>query len=145
MANEITNSDFFKGGHATFTVSNDKDEHLTFKIQQGKTDRDGNPIENGPFFTSLLTGPDNENSFTYMGILNPNSMVVYPTKASKLKITSKPWKVLAWAIARVHNGWPIPEGYGIQHEGRCCACNRKLTTPESIDLGIGPECARRAR
>jgi len=28
-----------------------------------------------------------------------------------------------------------------QHEGRCCVCARPLTNPESIDAGVGPECA----
>lgn len=32
------------------------------------------------------------------------------------------------------------EGYTLLLEGRCIACNRKLTHPESIRLGIGPEC-----
>lgn len=34
-------------------------------------------------------------------------------------------------------------GYTILRESRCCRCNRKLTHPESIRLGIGPECASR--
>lgn len=28
----------------------------------------------------------------------------------------------------------------VMHTGRCCACNRMLTDPESIELGIGPFC-----
>jgi len=143
MANEIKTVEFFKGGNATFTVANPAGEHYTYRINQGKKDRDGKPTDNGPYFTSLLTGPDNNASYTYMGMFNPDSLIVYPTKASKLNIQSKPWKVLAWAIARVQNAWEIPEGYSIQHEGKCCACGRKLTTPESIDLGIGPECAKK--
>jgi len=31
----------------------------------------------------------------------------------------------------------------IWHEGRCGRCNRKLTVPASIALGIGPECGQR--
>jgi len=36
------------------------------------------------------------------------------------------------------------EGYTILRESRCVSCNRKLTHPESIRLGIGPECAGRS-
>jgi len=143
MVNEIKSADFFKGGNATFTISNPAGERYTFKISRGKKGMDGQPTKTGPFFTSLMTGPDNENSFTYMGILNPDSMTVYPTKASKLTIQSRPWKVLAWAINLIKAEKKAPEGYGIQHEGKCCACGRKLTTQESINLGIGPECAKR--
>lgn len=32
------------------------------------------------------------------------------------------------------------EGYELQLEGRCAICNRRLTNPESIRFGIGPEC-----
>ena len=28
-------------------------------------------------------------------------------------------------------------------EGKCRKCNRKLTNPDSIDNGIGPECAKK--
>ena len=37
----------------------------------------------------------------------------------------------------------LGEGYELQLEGRCVVCNRKLTHPESIRLGIGPECGNR--
>ena len=30
----------------------------------------------------------------------------------------------------------------LQHIGKCCKCGRKLTDPKSIELGIGPECAK---
>jgi hypothetical protein len=29
----------------------------------------------------------------------------------------------------------------VWHEGRCGRCGRKLTVPESIESGFGPECA----
>jgi hypothetical protein len=32
-------------------------------------------------------------------------------------------------------------GCEVYHEGRCGRCNRKLTVPESIETGLGPECA----
>jgi hypothetical protein len=28
----------------------------------------------------------------------------------------------------------------VWHEGRCGACGRRLTVPESIERGLGPEC-----
>lgn len=36
--------------------------------------------------------------------------------------------------------WPEME---VMHVGRCCACGRELTDPESIALGIGPHCGGR--
>jgi hypothetical protein len=37
----------------------------------------------------------------------------------------------------------LPGGYKIHHEGRCGKCGRLLTVPESVETGIGPECAKR--
>lgn len=36
------------------------------------------------------------------------------------------------------------EGYRMLLEGRCSVCNRPLTDPDSIRLGIGPTCGGRA-
>lgn len=133
MQNAINNVKFFAAGNAKVTVSNDKGEHYTYRIRK--------PDETKPHFVSLLTGRDNENSFTYMGIFNPSSLTVRTTAKSSYREDSKPVKVLQWAIRRIAEGKPVPEGYAIQHEGKCCRCGRTLTTPESIERGIGPECA----
>ena len=136
MNNTINDPKFFKGGNAIFTVSNPKEEHYTFKIKQPKGD-------DKPFFVSLLTGPMNDYDYSYMGIYNPNQMNVYLTKKSRYNDESTPVKVIRWAIKMITNNKEIPEGYAIQHEGKCCCCGRTLTTPVSIQLGIGPECAKR--
>lgn len=39
-------------------------------------------------------------------------------------------------------GQDLPE-CEVWHEGRCGRCGRKLTVPESIETGIGPDCAKR--
>ncbi len=53
-------------------------------------------------------------------------------------------QVLLWAIDRMqaHDG-ELPDGYRVFHLGRCLRCGRDLTDPESVQRGIGPECARR--
>lgn len=124
---------FFAGGNATFTVQNNKGQHYTFKIRQPKGD-------NKPHFVSLLTGPDNEHSYTYLGILNLETAEVRLTAKSKMNNESVPVKVVRWALSKVWNNQTLPEGYDIRHEGRCGCCGRTLTTPESLDRGIGPEC-----
>jgi len=140
--NEIKNKDFFRGGNAVFTIHNDKGDHFTFKIRQCQYDREGNKVDNGPFFVSLMTGSDNERSYSYMGIFNTKTYYVHPTKGTKVR-DQKAWKVLEWGIGMILQGKVVPEGYGIKHEGKCCRCGRRLTTPKSIELGIGPECERR--
>jgi len=131
--NEIKDVKFFEGGKAIFTVSNPSGEHYTFKI---------NHPEKKPFFVSLLSGPDNTSDYVYLGIYNPKNFEIYLTAKSSFKTDSTPVKVIKWAIKKIATNSSIPAGYKIQHENKCCRCGRKLTTPESIDNGIGPECIK---
>jgi len=132
MNNTINDVRFFSGGRSVFTVSNPKGEHYTFRIGRSRDDQ--------PLFVGLLTGPNNENDYTYMGIYDPQNHSVRLTAKSKYKEDSVPTKVIRWGIRQVVESKPLPAGYSIQHEGRCCRCGRTLTDPTSIELGIGPEC-----
>jgi len=134
MSNEIKDPKFFEGGKAIFTVHNDKGIHYTYKISKKPK---------WPFCIYVLTGPDNNSNYTYLGVYNPNNFRVYLTGKSKYKDDTMMVKVIRWAVARIGSGKPVPEGYGIKHDGRCCRCGRRLTTPESVDSGIGPECRKR--
>jgi hypothetical protein len=131
---QITDPRFFEAGHAIFTVSNACGEHYTYRIEK--------PAPEKPFFVSLLTGPDNSADYTYMGIYNPKDYKLYITRASKMHVDSTPVRVFMWAVQVVAEHRVLPPGYAIHHEGRCCRCGRRLTTPESIEQGIGPECSR---
>lgn len=128
---------FFTGGKATFTVDNGKGEHYTFKIKRPKdTGRfRGEP----PLFISLLTGPDNTSSYSYLGMLDATEIVKL-TRASRMTADSKPVKVARWALFHAFGDKRLPEGYQIRHEGKCGCCGRALTHPDSLTRGIGPEC-----
>lgn len=134
--NRILSADFFEGGKAIFTVSNPSGEYYTYRISHKK---------GMPFFVSLLTGADNTSDYTYLGVYVPQHHSVVLTDKSKYTEDTKPVRVIRWAIKRVVSGEDLPLGYGIQHEGRCCRCGRMLTTPESIEQGIGPECIKMRR
>ena len=34
------------------------------------------------------------------------------------------------------------KGASVYHEGRCCRCAMPLTHPDSIVLGVGPDCLK---
>lgn len=130
---------FLKAGHATLTVkSNRTGDHRTFRVSRKEE-------ENGsfsPFFLSLLTGPSNESSYTYVGIVDPESLDVRLTKKSKFTCDSVPVRVWRYVASHLMTG-QFPDDAEIMHDGTCGACGRKLTTPESIDRGIGPDCWER--
>jgi hypothetical protein len=129
--------DFVLAGRAVFTVSNAVGERYTFKVVH----KDG---AKGPvWFVSLLTGPDNESDYSYLGILDAWSAEVVLTRASRYKCDSKPVKVLQWACKMIWSERALPAGYKMHHEGCCGRCGRPLTVPESIESGFGPECVKK--
>lgn len=136
MSNTINDVRFFQGGHSIFTVANPTGERYTFRI--------GRKEEKQPFFVGLLTGPDNEHSYTYLGVFNPETNEVRLTKKSRYTPDSKPVKVVQWAVKKVAAQSDLPDGYSIQHSGKCCCCGKTLTEPTSILNGIGPICASKA-
>tara|TARA_Y100000310_G_C20704273_1_gene833467 strand:+ start:34407 stop:34865 length:459 start_codon:yes stop_codon:yes gene_type:complete len=134
--------DFIKGGKATITISSAKtDTHFTFKINQKIEDGDEaaeNPKKT-PFFVSVLNGPDNWENYQYIGYIKAdgNSCLLDGKKGHP---DAPSFKAFSWVWAHLNRG-NIPADLTIQHEGKCCVCGRKLTTPESVASGIGPVCA----
>lgn len=131
--------DFVLAGKATFTVDNGKGNWYTYKV----THKKANGRFGDAYFVKLLTGPDNTRDYTYIGMLNSETGVVSLTGKSQMTPDTQPYRVLNWALQLLWHNAPWPAGYEIHHEGRCGRCGRKLTVPESIKTGIGPECAGR--
>ena len=135
----MINLKFLLAGNSTFTVSNPKGEHYTFKVTKSKHSNLNGMYS---FFIKVLTGPD---IYTYLGmVVSPHDGYGHVTRASKFNILSLPFKVSNWAVRHVFSDVPLPDGYKVDHAGKCGRCGRKLTTPESIKLGLGPICAREA-
>jgi hypothetical protein len=110
----------------------------TFRVSKPK-DKD-----DSPYFVGWLSGPDNEASYSYLGILNPEAgsraEVVRLTRKSRAAEGSQVLAVARWVAWLILHGEPVPAGYYLNHAGKCGCCGRTLTVPESIDRGIGPEC-----
>lgn len=49
-------------------------------------------------------------------------------------------RVFTWIWDHIDD---LPETIEVWHEGRCLRCGRRLTVPESIAQGYGPECIQR--
>jgi len=130
----MLSNEFLLAGDATFTVSNDVSRHYTYRIWN---------IREGLWGVSLLTGPDNTADYTYIGCVYKDSsdnLVFTTTKKSRVNYDSASVKVLIWALLVIGGAKPLPEGYDIQHNGRCGRCGRNLTDPDSIAAGLGPIC-----
>jgi len=134
----MLNAQFITAGKATFTVDNGKGEHYTYRVEA----KEASGSYPAAHFVKLLTGPDNNADYTYIGKLQAQDLTFHLTPKSKATDDAKSIKVLRWALHMIKASKQLPEGYRIQHEGRCGRCNRVLTHPESIESGIGPECSK---
>lgn len=144
---------FVTAGKAIFTVElppnfaaisdNPPKPHYTYKVSLKKGDPNGQ-WKNDSWFVNLLAGPDNTNDYVYLGKLIPDSGEVRHTDKSKIGKDSWPFRIIQRVLARLWaNDGPAIEaaGWDVHHVGKCCRCGRALTVPESIESGIGPECA----
>ncbi len=109
----------------------------TFKIHTQKKDASFAP---GERIVSLLTGPDNENSYKGFGFVKPDGSIILWKKAR-----TPAFRAFASLLRHTRHGQAAqtetaPNGYEYLYKGRCRCCNRTLTTPDSVRLGIGPVC-----
>jgi hypothetical protein len=130
---------FVFAGHACFTlVSKASGQRYTFKLAEPKeSDRDPPPL-----FVSLLNGPDNTVDYAYVGAIfdRDTPWDIRHTRASRVGPEAPSVKALRWWLHKVATGDPRAEQVECWHEGCCGRCGRKLTVPESIASGFGPEC-----
>lgn len=129
---------FILAGNATFTlVSQKTGARYTYRVKQPKTNGEKTR------FVSLLTGPDNESDYTYLGIvrIGTDNAVFSLTAKSKMAISALPVAAFQWTLKKLVIGQE-PPNLEIFHAGKCGRCGRTLTMPESIESGYGPECVQ---
>ena len=130
---------FLFGGNAIFTLQNEKSgNRFTFKVTTPKGGKAGEI-----FFVGLLSGPDNGADYRYVGIIPSNKRYFKTTAKSRVSSSATSVKAIDWLVKTLNSGYALPDGVNFYHEGRCARCGRRLTTPESIERGFGPECAKR--
>jgi hypothetical protein len=128
--------DFLLAGHAIFTVENTTGDHWTYRVSACE----GNP---DIMFVSLLTGPQNTSDYTYLGLLIVKDAIVRLTKKSAYSEDTKAVQIIRRVICRLYDGQGSvieAAGWKVHHIGKCGRCGRPLTTPASIESGIGPIC-----
>ena len=130
---------FMLAGNATFTVVSKKTgTRFTFKVTKPEpTPQYPNPIH----FVKVLTGNQNETDYTYLGqITSRGGMTTYQHgRKSPIGAAAPSALAFAWFAGQVLQGKDAP-GVEVYHAGKCGRCGRKLTVPESITSGFGPEC-----
>ena len=138
MTGQLTTADdakrFIMAGKATVTlISKKSGVRFTYKISAAESD--------DVFFVGLLNGPDNESNYAYVGRIARG--VFWQgrkvPRAGDVGRDAPSSKAFDWSWRALARG-TMPEALEIWHEGQCGRCGRKLTVPESIKSGFGPEC-----
>lgn len=126
---------YVMGGNATFTlVHKPTSIRYTYKVTQDGS----NPRR---FFVRVLFGPDNESDYRYLGLFYDDTLRIRPTKASCVIESSTRFKLFQRLLDTIDAG-DTDENCLFYPSGKCARCGRKLTTPESIESGFGPECIK---
>jgi hypothetical protein len=125
---------FLLAGRARVTlVSKKTGVRYTYRIKKAKN----KPVDR--WYVSLLTGQDNESAFTYMGAFE---YTLNMSLGRDVRFHNHAESVVAFRyfLHHLHSN-SVPAKLEVWHEGKCGRCGRALTVPESIERGIGPECA----
>lgn len=136
-----------QGGHGTFTLVSPKSQaRYTYRLTVDQC-RDGLWVT-----VWWLYGTDNEVDYARLArfpAATPEQLL-YPRKAhsrppSWVAFDYLLWRLFRWPqVAGDAPSKPTCEVLEIWHHGVCGRCGRKLTTPESIQRGLGPKCAARS-
>jgi len=130
---------YILAGKSIFTLrSHRTGKRYTYKVT--KAERRLRSESPDVYFVSLLTGPDNVGDFTYLGIIGTGNQFSTTAK-SKMTRDSEPVKAITFCMNWIKSHPEVHPELEIWHSGRCGRCGRRLTVPESIANGIGPECA----
>lgn len=108
------------------TISNpNTGNHRTFQI---KTVKKGNLA--GKRILSMLIGPNNEQDYLGIGFVDDTGIKIWNRHKGTL------YEKTANCLLKIEE-----LGLISQFSTKCRVCNRELTTPESIETGIGPICS----
>lgn len=108
-------------------------EHWTFQVRTQPDDADFAP---GKRVLSLLTGPDNTNDYKGFAFVEEGGVKLWSRCDTEL------YRKYAAMLEKLHEH--AAEGRAeVFVSCSCRVCNRTLTTPESVQSGIGPVCAGR--
>lgn len=161
MTGQLTTADsvlrFITGGNAYVTIRSRKTStRYTYRVSvaPGAVERGQDPL---PYFIALLNGDNNEDSYTFFGTMFVDAETKFIQEyrhGRRTRISDKAPAVRAihWVLGNLRRGGTTLENPSnflhqleVWHDGRCGRCGRKLTVPESVASGFGPECIQHMR
>lgn len=120
----------------TYTVNYPDGSHRTLKVTTIK----GAGFFGGKQKIGYLSGPDNEAHYTWVGHFEGGRLKIWQ-RAGMDELREQRFRR---AVATVAGDTARAGLLYALRSGNCYVCGRKLTHPDSLEDGRGPECRRRA-
>lgn len=128
---------FMLAGNATLTVRSLRTgAHFTYQVRRAEPSQD-NP--NPAWFVRVLADGDR---YIYLGMLRDADAAFRLTKASAAHAEAPSVRAFTFTWEHLKTG-RLPPQLEVRHDGHCGRCGRTLTHPESLDIGLGPDCAEK--
>lgn len=127
---------FIVAGRSTFSLRSTRTgKHYTYRVRCPR----GEP-EAVVRFVDVLTGPDNTSNFSWLGSVWTDKGGKYTHgRTSRLPKGADSERVFTWFWRTLAAG-KLHDDLEFFHAGKCGRCGRQLTTPRSVETGIGPVC-----
>jgi hypothetical protein len=123
---------FILAGNSVFTILNPKTgNRFTYRVKYLKSSKKDNPV----YFVRVLT----DSSYKFIGSIFRNKFRW--SQKSELSNDEKSVVSFQYVFDRLLEN-RLQSSVEIWHEGMCGRCGRRLTVPESIEYGLGPDCLK---
>ena len=133
---------FILAGKSLFTVENKvSKKRFTFLVQKAKSPSGDKQM----YFCKCC---DSNGSYRFFGTIIQNTITKqvyfkYSAKADQLPQDTIAVVAFDHIINKIFSLNKFNTNMNVWHRGLCCRCGKVLRTPESIQLGIGPECIKK--
>ncbi len=127
-----TINNFIFAGNATFTVLNETTgNRFTFRIR--KAGWGTSEVKHDTFFVSVLTGSDNNSSYTFLGTFFNRFGYKHSIK-SRIGLESNSNKVMEWFFKSYISNIGSYPTVKVFHSGKCGKCGKKLNYIKHIKI-----------
>jgi len=126
------------GGKGRFRLkSTVSEKEFTYKIST--MSKHNKNYDEYTFYVSLVV-PGGTN---FMGVLKSEENKYIHAKRSHLPFDGAEVKGFRWLLQQFEKDEDWNEMMEFYHMGICSCCGRTLTTPQSVEIGIGPVCFKK--
>lgn len=129
IVNPAYYQDYILAGNSHFLLINTKSEKQDiFRVKRSKWENRSWTVSNQSFQKLGVIKYEQDDLFVFEGF-NPSFSTFHLERINMF------WNFWLWAMKGKHS--PLIE---LRYDGRCGRCQRELTHPESLPIGIGPDC-----